>query len=137
MEVLLDPAAGARRIERPDRLCHPVRDLPVPVAVFGVHISSLPGFAGDALCFALVTASFGVLVAAFSRTPEVARKMAMFATLLMVMVGGARVPSFMFPAWLQQASLAMPTRWAVEGFDAITWRGMDVNAVWRFRKMEG
>jgi ABC-2 type transport system permease protein len=126
------------------------------VAVFGVHISSLAGFAGVALCFALVTASFGVLVAAFGKTPEVARKMAMFATLLMVMVGGAWVPSFMFPAWLQQASLAMPTRWAVEGFDAITWRGMDLNAVlpameaqlgfallfaalavWRFRKMAG
>jgi ABC-2 type transport system permease protein len=126
------------------------------VVVFQVHISSLMGFAGVALCFALVTASFGVLVAAFGRTPEVARKMAMFATLLMVMVGGAWVPSFMFPAWLQQASLAMPTRWAVEGFDAITWRGMDLNAVlpamgaqlgfallfavlavWRFRKMEG
>jgi len=126
------------------------------VLVFGVHISSFGGFAGIALCFALVTASFGVLVAAFGKTPEVARKMAMFATLLMVMVGGAWVPSFMFPAWLQQASLAMPTRWAVEGFDAITWRGMDMSAVlpamgaqlgfallfaalavWRFRKMEG
>lgn len=126
------------------------------VLVFGVHISSFGGFAGIALCFALVTASFGVLVAAFGKTPEVARKMAMFATLLMVMVGGAWVPSFMFPAWLQQASLAMPTRWAVEGFDAVTWRGMDMSAVlpamgaqlgfallfaalavWRFRKMEG
>ncbi|MFC5478053.1 ABC transporter permease [Massilia suwonensis] len=126
------------------------------VLVFGVHISSFGGFAGIALCFALVTASFGVLVAAFGKTPEVARKMAMFATLLMVMIGGAWVPSFMFPAWLQQASLAMPTRWAVEGFDAVTWRGMDMSAVlpamgaqlgfallfaalavWRFRKMEG
>jgi len=126
------------------------------VVVFQVHISSLAGFAGVAVCFALVTASFGVLVAAFGKTPEVARKMAMFATLLMVMIGGAWVPSFMFPAWLQQASLAMPTRWAVEGFDAITWRGMDLDAVlpamgaqlgfallfaalavWRFRKMAG
>ena len=126
------------------------------VVVFQVHISSLVAFAGVALCFALVTASFGVLIAAFGRTPEVARKMAMFATLLMVMIGGAWVPSFMFPAWLQQASLAMPTRWAVEGFDAITWRGLDLDAVlpamgaqlgfallfaalavWRFRKMEG
>lgn len=126
------------------------------VVVFQVHISSLAGFAGVAVCFALVTASFGVLIAAFGKTPEVARKMAMFATLLMVMIGGAWVPSFMFPAWLQQASLAMPTRWAVEGFDAITWRGMDLHAVlpamgaqlgfallfaalavWRFRKMAG
>jgi ABC-2 type transport system permease protein len=126
------------------------------VLVFGVHISSLLGFAGIALCFALVTASFGVLIAAFGKTPEAARGLALFATLMMVMLGGAWLPSFLFPAWLQQAALAVPTKWAIDGFDAMTWRGMDVAAalpamgaqlgfallfaalaVWRFRKMEG
>ena len=125
------------------------------VLVFEVHIASFAGFAGIALCFALVTASFGVLIAAFGKTPEVARGLALFATLLMVMLGGAWMPSFMFPAWLQQASMAVPTRWAVEGLDAITWRGLDLDAVlpamaaqlgfallfallavWKFRRIE-
>jgi ABC-2 type transport system permease protein len=125
------------------------------VLVFEVHIASLAGFAGVALCFALVTASFGVLIAAYGKTPEVARGLALFATLLMVMLGGAWVPSFMFPAWLQQASMAVPTRWAVEGLDAITWRGLGLDAVlpamaaqlgfallfallavWKFRRIE-
>ena len=124
------------------------------VLVFHVRIASLPGFVGLALCFALVTASFGVLIAAFGKTPEAARGLALFATLMMVMLGGAWLPSFLFPAWLQQAALAVPTKWAIDGFDAVTWRGMDlaavlpamgaqlgfallfaVLAVWRFRKM--
>jgi ABC-2 type transport system permease protein len=126
------------------------------VLVFDVHIASLLGFAGVALCFALVTAGFGVLIAAFGKTPEAARGLALFATLMMVMLGGAWLPSFLFPAWLQQAALAVPTKWAIDGLDAITWRGMDfvavlpamgaqlgfallfaALAVWRFRKMEG
>jgi ABC-2 type transport system permease protein len=50
------------------------------------------------------------------------------ATLLLVMLGGAWVPSFIFPAWLQTASLFVPTRWAVDGLDAMTWRGLPLDA---------
>ena len=45
--------------------------------------------------------------------------------LLMVMLGGAWVPSFVFPAWLQKVTLVIPARWAVDGLDAVTWRGVD------------
>jgi ABC-2 type transport system permease protein len=44
------------------------------------------------------------------------------------MIGGAWVPSFVFPSWLQRASLAAPTRWAIDGLDAVTWRGLGINA---------
>jgi ABC-2 type transport system permease protein len=42
----------------------------------------------------------------------------------MVMLGGAWVPSFIFPAWLQRITVVIPARWAVDGFDAMTWRGL-------------
>ena len=42
----------------------------------------------------------------------------------MVMLGGAWVPSFIFPPWLQTVSMWMPTHWAVDGLDAMTWRGL-------------
>jgi ABC-2 type transport system permease protein len=100
----------------------------VAVAVFGVRITNLPGFLGVGVCFALLTASFGLLIAAFGKTPEAARGIAIFATLIMVMLGGAWVPSFMFPQWVQQVTLAMPTRWAVDGLDAMTWRGLGLDA---------
>ncbi|AIY41378.1 ABC transporter [Collimonas arenae] len=97
--------------------------------VFHVQIAgSLAGFIGVGICFSLVTASFGLLIAAFGKTPEAARGLAMFSTLIMVMLGGAWVPTFLFPQWLQTFTLVVPTRWAVDGLDAMTWRGLGFDA---------
>lgn len=120
--------------------------------IFKVEITNIAGFALVALAFALMTAAFGLLIAAFGRTPEAARGLATFATLILVMLGGAWVPTFVFPAWLQQFTLVVPTRWAVDGLDAVTWRGLGMDvalqaagvqlafaavcgvlAIWRFR----
>jgi ABC-2 type transport system permease protein len=96
---------------------------------FGVRIDgSIVGFLGVGVSFAVLTASFGLLVAALGRTPEATRGLAIFVTLIMVMLGGAWVPSFIFPEWLQKVSLFVPTRWAVDGLDAMTWRGQDFSA---------
>jgi ABC-2 type transport system permease protein len=96
--------------------------------VLGVRISNPLGFAGVALAFALLTSSFGLFIAAFGKTPEAARGLSVFATLIMVMLGGAWVPSFMFPAWVQNVAMAVPTKWAIDGFDAMTWRGQGMEA---------
>ena len=101
------------------------------VVIFGVEITSLPGFALVTLGFALMTATFGLMIAALGRTPEAARGIATFATLMIVMLGGAWVPSFIFPEWLQGISMAMPARWAIDGFDAVTWRGLGIDAALR------
>lgn len=99
----------------------------IAVAGFGVHIASVAGFLCVALGFAAMTAAFGLLIAAFGKTPEAARGIAMIATLLMVMAGGAWMPSFLFPPWMQKVSLSMPTRWAVDGLDGVTWRGFGLD----------
>lgn len=92
---------------------------------FGVRVlGSWLGLGLLLVAFALLTASFGLLVAALGRTPEATRGLAIIATLMMVMLGGAWVPAFLFPDWLQQLTLAVPTRWAVDGIDAMTWRGL-------------
>jgi ABC-2 type transport system permease protein len=99
------------------------------IAIFHVRIDgSIAGFVAIAIAFALLTSSFGLLIAAIGKTPEATRGLAIFATLVMVMLGGAWVPSFVFPQWLQTASLAVPTRWAVDGLDAMTWRGLGAGA---------
>ena len=96
---------------------------------FKVSIAgSAVGFVGVSLCFALFTATFGLFVAAFGGTPEATRGLATFATLIMVMLGGSWVPAFMFPQWLQTATLLVPTRWAVDGLEAMTWRGLPLEA---------
>ena len=99
------------------------------IAFFGVRIEgSVAGFIGVGVAFAILTASFGLLIAALGATPEATRGLAIFVTLVLVMLGGAWVPSFVFPAWLQQVSLFVPTRWAVDGLDAMTWRGLGIDA---------
>jgi ABC-2 type transport system permease protein len=47
---------------------------------------------------------------------------------MMVMLGGAWVPAFIFPAWLQTATKAVPVRWALDGLDSMTWRGLGFDA---------
>jgi ABC-2 type transport system permease protein len=99
------------------------------ILIFGVRIEgSWVGFAaiGVALCF--LNAAFGLMLAAIGGSAGATRGIAAMVTLLMVMVGGAWVPSFVFPKWLQQASLLAPTRWAVDGLDGATWRGQPLSA---------
>lgn len=99
------------------------------IVVFGVRIhGSLPGFVLVAVATAVMAATFGLLIAALGRTPGGTRGLASLAVLMMVMLGGAWVPSFIFPAWLQSATLVVPARWAVDGLDAMTWRGLGFEA---------
>ena len=95
------------------------------MVVFGVRIhGSLPGFALVAIATAVMASTFGLLIASLGKTPGGTRGIASLSVLLMVMLGGAWVPSFIFPAWLQTATLVVPARWAVDGLDAMTWRGL-------------
>ena len=97
--------------------------------VFGVRIhGSVLGFAAIAVACSLMAATFGLLVAALGKTAAASRRVATFAVLIMVMLGGAWVPSFIFPAWLQRITVVIPARWAVDGLDAMTWRGLGIEA---------
>lgn len=99
------------------------------LAFFKVRIEgSIIGFIGVMWAFGFLTSTFGLLIAAIGKTPEATRGLAIFATLLMVMLGGAWVPSFVFPQWLQTVSLGVPTRWAIDGLSAMTWRGLGLQA---------
>jgi ABC-2 type transport system permease protein len=99
--------------------------------VFGVKVEgSMLGFVLCIVAFSLFTASVGLLLAALGMTPGGTRGLAIPVVLLMVMLGGAWVPAFIFPPWLQSATLVMPTRWAIDALDAMTWRGLGLEAVW-------
>ena len=68
--------------------------------------------------------AFGLLVASLGRTEEQSRGLSVLAVL-----GdghrwaGAWFPTFLMPAWVQKLSLVVPVRWALDGFDAMLWRG--------------
>jgi ABC-2 type transport system permease protein len=96
--------------------------------VFKVRIQgSVLGFLGISIACAVMASTFGLLVAALGNSPATARGVTTLAVLMMVMLGGAWVPTFIFPAWLQQFTLVIPVRWAVDGLDAMTWRGIGLS----------
>jgi ABC-2 type transport system permease protein len=93
--------------------------------VFDVRIAgSVPGFVMVACAFALLAATTGLMIASLGRSVGATRGVAMFSVLILVMLGGAWVPAFLFPEWLQHLTEFVPTRWAVDGLDATTWRGL-------------
>jgi ABC-2 type transport system permease protein len=93
--------------------------------VFGVRIQgSFAGFVGVCAALSLMTAAFGLMVAALGKTVEATRGYSIMATLILVMLGGAWVPTFVFPKWMQRLTIVIPTRWAMDGLDATTWRGL-------------
>ena len=98
------------------------------IVVFRVRIhGSVAGFFSVAVACSMMAAAFGLLVAAIGGTPATARGVTTLAVLMMVMLGGAWVPTFIFPAWLQQFTMIVPVRWAVDGLDAMTWRGIGIS----------
>ena len=125
--------------------------------VFDVRIAgSVPGFVMVASAFALLAATTGLMIASLGRSVGATRGVAMFSVLILVMLGGAWVPAFLFPEWLQHLTEFVPTRWAVDGLDAMTWRGLPLKeaiaptailvgwsalfaliAVWRFNWEDG
>ena len=97
--------------------------------VFKVRISgSVVGFFAVSIACSVMAATFGLVVAALGKTPASARGVTTLAVLMMVMLGGAWVPTFVFPAWLQQLTVIVPARWAVDGLDAMTWRGLGIDS---------
>jgi ABC-2 type transport system permease protein len=104
----------------------------VYVAAFGlfkVRIDgSVLGFIAVAVAFAVLAATTGLMIAGLGRSVAATRGLSIFTVLILVMLGGAWVPAFIFPDWLQRVSLFIPTRWAVDGFDAMTWRGLPLEA---------
>ncbi|MDX2036188.1 MAG: ABC transporter permease [Isosphaeraceae bacterium] len=92
--------------------------------IFGYRVNgSFAALVALALAFSWTAANLGLLVAALGRSPQGARSVSVLCVLLMVMLGGGWIPSFLFPEWLQTVNPAIPTRWAVDGFDGVFSRG--------------
>jgi len=114
-----------------------LRALAILAGVFGFgmlvfHFSvqgSFLGFALVAIGAALMASCFGLFVAALGKTEQQSRGLAIMVVLTMTMLGGAWFPSFLMPDWVQKVALVIPVKWAVDGFDAMTWRGGDLSSV--------
>ena len=86
---------------------------------FGVRArGSLIGLVLICLSYAAMASSFGLLIAALGKTARAARSLSVLAVLFMVILGGAWMPTSSFPDLIRLLTPLIPTRWAIDGFDA-------------------
>jgi len=84
---------------------------------------SIPGFLLVALCIGAMAASVGLFIAALGKNEQQSRPLSILVILIMLMLGGAWIPTFLLPGWVQNVSMLTPVKWAVDGIDTMTWRG--------------
>jgi ABC-2 type transport system permease protein len=97
--------------------------------VWGVKIEgSFAGFVAVCAAFSIMTAMFGLLIAVLGKTPEGARGISILVTLILVMLGGSWVPSFLFTQWLKKNGIHFTTPWAVDGLEGTIRRGLTQQA---------
>ncbi len=94
--------------------------------VFGIPLSSSPPLiALVALSTCWAAAGFGIFIASIGRTEKQVQGISMLAILVMSALGGSMVPVWFMPDFMKTASNFTMTKWAVRGFEAVTWRGLD------------
>lgn len=97
----------------------------VAVAFFGVEVRGpWLGFIAVLLGTLTFSGGFALLLAGLGHTEKQIENLGTFAILVMSFLGGAWLPSFLMPGWLQTLALGLPTRWITDGLAAMTWRGL-------------
>lgn len=86
--------------------------------------SGLPALALVVLAQGLFVGAFQLLLVGLAPTEKQIDGIGMLVILTLCFLSGAWVPSFMLPAFLQEAGPLLPTRWLLDGMAGATWRGL-------------
>ena len=90
--------------------------------MFGVRPSSIPMLALAGLSAAICFVGFMMLVAGMGKTEQTASGAAWAVLMPLSMIGGAMVPTFVMPSWIQSISFISPIRWAILAIEGGVWR---------------
>ena len=98
--------------------------------LFGLEVKgSWLALALLAALLALSLSAFGMLVTAVARTMNQLNAVGSVGGMAMAMLGGAWVPIATMPGWAQAVAPALPTYWAMEGFQSVILEGKRVPGV--------
>jgi ABC-2 type transport system permease protein len=89
---------------------------------FGVRPTSYAMLALGGLSAAICFVGFMMLVASLGKTEQTASGAAWAMLMPLAMIGGAMVPTFVMPAWIQSISFISPIRWTMLAIEGGVWR---------------
>jgi len=93
---------------------------------FGVRPTSYAILALAGLSAAICFVGFMMLVASLGKTEQTASGAGWAILMPLSMIGGAMVPTFVMPAWIQSISFISPIRWAMLAIEGGVWRNFSV-----------
>lgn len=99
----------------------------IVATVMGVQWKSIPmvilaGFSA-AVCFV----GFMMLIASLGKTEQSASGAAWAILMPLSMFGGAMIPQFVMPAWMQAVGVISPIKWAILAIEGGVWRGFTLS----------
>jgi ABC-2 type transport system permease protein len=103
--------------------CMIVTLLMLAAVVFKVRPHSVP-----LLAMAVISVAFGfvgimMLLSVIGKTEQAAGGIGWAVLVIMAMIGGGMVPSFVMPAWMQTLSQISPVKWGIYALEGALWRG--------------
>jgi len=90
---------------------------------FGVWPASWWLLSAAAVSVAVCFVGLMMVVAVLGRTEQSAGGLGWAIMMPLAMVGGAMVPLFVMPAWMQMAGNLSPVKWGILALEGATWRG--------------
>ncbi|HTO75207.1 MAG TPA: ABC transporter permease [Thermoanaerobaculia bacterium] len=98
---------------------------------FGVELTNhLPGFLLMSIVTALACSSFGLVLAAASRTRIQLVALSNLLILVMSALGGSMVPRYLLSEKIQKLGLVTLNAWAIDGFLKVFWRDEPLANLW-------
>lgn len=88
------------------------------------------GFGIMTVCTALAASTFGLLLAAISRSRMQLVAISNLAVLIMSALGGSMFPRFLMPPLMQKFGLVTLNAWAIDGFQKVFWREAPLTHLW-------
>lgn len=96
----------------------------VAVVLCRVHIKHPLLLVAALLCVSVGFVGIMTLVATLARSERAAHGGGWGVMMIFAFIGGAAIPSFVFPKLLQQISQASPMYWSIRAFDSGLWRDL-------------
>ncbi|MGQ0735640.1 MAG: ABC transporter permease [Acidobacteriota bacterium] len=98
----------------------------IGVAVFDVSPSSYPLLVLSCMCASAGFVGFMMMIASLGKTEQAVAGDGWAMLMPMAPFGGAMMPQFIMPGWMQTIGTVSPINWAIQAIEGAVWRGLSL-----------
>lgn len=110
-------------------VCMATLTLLMAIGVIGFHVRLRDpiGLAAAVFCAAFCFTGLMMLISTLGTTEQSVAGAGWAILMVLAMFGGAMMPLYFMPEWMQNASAISPVKWAILALEGALWRGFGVN----------